>query len=56
LPPDLFSRIVQSAFWDDKEQLPAGLRVVWGIEQIPFLLWSLLIWITRQKTWRLHER
>jgi sulfotransferase len=28
LPPDLFSRIVQSAFWDDKEQLPAGLRVV----------------------------
>ena len=28
LPPDLFSRIVQSAFWDDQEQLPAGLRVV----------------------------
>jgi len=21
LPPDLFSRIVQSAFWDDEEQL-----------------------------------
>jgi sulfotransferase len=28
LPPDLFSRIVQSAFWDDQEQLPKGLRVV----------------------------
>jgi sulfotransferase len=28
LPPDLFNAIAQSAFWEDKEQLPPNLRMI----------------------------
>lgn len=28
LPPDLFRRFVNDAFWWDPERIPAGLRIV----------------------------
>jgi len=28
LPPDLFKRFVNDAFWSDPQRIPAGLRVV----------------------------